>query len=352
MGRLHCAAVAGFLLGVSALAARSASAADPVADFYHGKTLHIVVGAAAAGGYDLVGRLIASRIGQHIPGNPSVVVENMTAGSGLAMANYLYNSAPRDGTAIGVPTNAMALEPRLKVLTRAGGSANFDITKFNWLGNAAQQPQVLFVWHAAGVRTAEDLKNTKLIIGALSIGSDSFVLPNVIDNMLGAQMQIVPGYEGHGDMFVAIERGEVQGYNDSFAGLIGNKPDWIRDKLVYILIQFGRERLASLPDVPTAVELAPDKIDKDALTFYSTKYDLAYTLIAPPDVPAERLTALRTAFDETMKDSEYIAGAKKIELPVNPLDAAAVTKIIDSVQATPQDVVDRMRELMVPKAAN
>jgi tripartite-type tricarboxylate transporter receptor subunit TctC len=142
----------------------------------------------------------------------------------------------------------------------------------------------------------------------------------------------------------------VQGYNDSFAGLIGNKPDWIRDKLVYILIQFGRERLASLPDVPTAVELASAKIDKDALAFYSTKYDLAYTLIAPPDVPAERLKALKTAFDETMKDPEYVAGAKTIELPVNPLDADAVTKIIDSVQATPQNVVDRMRELMTPKA--
>ncbi|HWG05563.1 MAG TPA: tripartite tricarboxylate transporter substrate-binding protein [Beijerinckiaceae bacterium] len=344
--------VAGFWLGLVAFACSKASHADSVADFYRGKTVHIFVGASAGGGYDLVARLIASRIGAHIPGNPNVVVDNMPAASGLAMANYLYNSAPRDGTSLGVPTNAMALEPRLKMLTRAGGTASFDITKFNWLGDAARQPQVLFVWHTAGIKTAEDLKTTKIVVAALSVGSDSFILPTVINNMLGTKMQIVPGYEGHGDTFVAIERGEVQGYNDSFAGLIGNKPDWIRDKLVYIPIQFGRERLAALPDVPTAVELAPDLLDKEALLFYSTKYDLAYTLVATPDVPADRLAALRDAFDATMQDADYIDNAKKIELPVNPLRADAVTKIIDSVQVTPQNVIDRMRELMIAKKAD
>src|ERR1019366_100380 len=135
--------------------------------------------------------IVASRIGLHIPGNPSVVVDNIPAASGLVMVNYLYNSAPRDGTTIGLPTNATALEPRLKVLTRAGGAANFDISKFSWLGTAAQQPQVLFVWHAAGVQTAADLKTTKIIEGALSVGSDSYVLPVVINNLLGAKMQIV-----------------------------------------------------------------------------------------------------------------------------------------------------------------
>lgn len=340
------------VLAGAVLAMPGAFAADSVADFYRGKTLHIAVGASAAGGYDLVGRIVASRIGLHIPGNPSVVVDNIPAASGLVMVNYLYNSAPRDGTTIGLPTNATALEPRLKVLTRAGGTANFDISKFAWLGTAAQQPQVLFVWHAAGVRSAADLKTTKIIEGALSVGSDSYVLPVVIDNVLDAKLQIVSGYEGHGDMFVAIERGEVQGYSDSFAGLVGNKPDWIKNGLVHILIQFGRERLPQLPDVPTAIELAAGQTDKDALRFYSYKYDIAYAFVAPPDVPAERVEALRTAFDETMRDPEYVAAAKRIQLPLNPLDGTAVTKIIDAIQATPQDIVDHMREKMVPKPAN
>ena len=337
---------AGLMLLAGIAISNIARAADSVADFYKGKTLHIVIGASAGGGYDLVGRTIGTRLNAFIPGNPSIVVDNMPAASGLVMANYLYNSAPRDGTAIAVPPNALALEPRLKVLTRAGGNANFDITKFNWLGTAARQPQVLFVWHKAGVQNVEDLKTTKVIVAALSVGSDSYVLPNVMNKLLGAKMQIVPGYEGHGDTFVALERGEVQGYNDAFAGLIGNKPDWVRDKLVHVLIQYGRERLPQLPDVPTAIEIAPTQIDKDALNFYASKYDLAYTLIAPPNVPAERIAALREAFDKTMKDPDYMAAAKRIELANNPLDGTAVTKIIESIQAAPQPVVDRMRELM------
>jgi tripartite-type tricarboxylate transporter receptor subunit TctC len=351
MGSSDRAALAALFIVTAALCAPPASAADAVADFYHGKIIHLVVAASAGGGYDLVSRTVASRLAAHIPGNPSIVVENMPAASGLVMANYLYNSAPRDGTTLGLPTNSTALEPRLKLLSRAGGAANFDISKFNWIGTAAQQPQVLFVWHTVPVQTAEDLKTTKVIMGALT-GSDSYTLPVVMNNVLGAKMEVITGYEGQGDTFVALERGEIQGHSAGLANLASAKPEWVRDKMVRILIQFGRERLAELPDVPTAIELAHDDLDKDMLRFFSYKYDIAYALITPSDVPAERLKALRTAFDETMKDPEYIAAAQRIKLPINPLDGDAVTKIIDQIQTTPQDVVDHMRQMMVPKPAN
>ena len=334
------------LMGLALVSIAKPAAADAVSDFYKGKTVRVYVGASAGGGYDLVARTIAQRMTAFIPGNPSMVVENMPAAGGLVMLNSFYNNAARDGTAVAVPTNALALEPKLKVLTRAGGTANFDVTKFNWLGTAARQPQVLFVWHKAGVQNVEDLKKTKTIIAALSPGSDSFILPNVMNKLLGAQMQIVPGYEGHGDTFVALERGEVQGYNDSYAGLAGNKPDWIRDKLVHILIQFGRNKLPQLPDVPTAIDVVKDPIDKEALAFYASKYDLAYTMITPPGVPAERIAALRTAFDQTMRDPEYQANAKKIELANNPLNGDEVTKLVNDIQQAPQGAVDRMRDLM------
>lgn len=155
-------------------------AADPVADFYHGKTIRLIVGSAAGGGYDIVGRVVASRLGAHIPGNPAVVVENMAGAGGLVMSNALYNSAPRDGTAIGLPTNAVPLEPRLKLLTRNGGTASFDIGKFGWLGSAAQQPQVLYVWHEVPVKTAADLKTTPVLMGTLGVGTDSYTLPLVM----------------------------------------------------------------------------------------------------------------------------------------------------------------------------
>ena len=345
------ALIAGFAL-CAVTAAPTAFAADPVADFYHGKTVHIVVGAAAGGGYDLVGRAIATRLGPHIPGNPNIVVENMPSAGGLTMANYLYNAAPKDGTMIGLPTNATALEPSLKVLTHAGGTANFDIAKFSWLGTAAQVPQVLFVWHTAGVETAQDLKATKVIMGALSAGSDSYLLPTVMNKILGAKMQVVPGYEGQSDTFIAMERGEIQGHSDGFAGLVGQHPDWVRDKLVRILIQFGRERLPQLPDVPTAIELATDPLDKDMLRFYSYKYDIAYALIAPPGIPSDRVEALRNAFAETMQDPQYQEAAQHIALPLNSLDSTAVTKIIDAIQSTPQNVVDYTRQMLVPKTAN
>ncbi len=346
MARFFKAAAA----GLTALTCMATGAiADEISDFYKGKTVRIFVGASAGGGYDLVARTIGQRLTAYIPGKPNIVVENVPAAGGLVMLNSFYNTAARDGTALAVPTNALALEPKLKVLTRAGGNASFDVTKFNWLGTAARQPQVLFFWHKAAVQSVNDLKTKQTIIAALSPGSDSYILPNVMNKLLGAQMKIVPGYEGHGDTFVALERGEVQGYNDSFAGLVGNKPDWIRDKLVHILIQYGRQRLPQLPDVPTAIEIVPEKIDKDALDFYASKYDLAYTMITPPGVPAERIVALRTAFDETMKDPQYIAAAKRIELATNPLNGAEVTKIVNDIQQAPQNVVDRMRDLMTVK---
>ena len=223
-------------------AAPAAAQTNAVADFYKGKTLRISVGASVGGGYDLVARIIANRIGAHIPGNPSVVVENIPSASGLVMANTLYNKAPRDGTTIGLPTNAIALEPRLKVLTRAGGEASFDVSKFAWLGVASRQPQILFFWNTAGIKTVEDLKTKPTIVAALSSGSDSFLLPTVINNMLGAKMKIVPGYEGHGDVFPALMRGEVQGYNNSLAGTISSNPEYIRNGTLNVVIQFGRSR--------------------------------------------------------------------------------------------------------------
>ena len=173
-----------------------------------------------------------------------------------------------------------------------------------------------------------------------------------MNKILDAKMQVVSGYEGQSDTFVAMERGEIQGHSDGFAGLIGQKPDWVRDKLVHILIQFGRTRLPQLPDVPTAVELASDELDKDMLRFYSYKYDIAYALIAPPTVPAERVDALRKAFAETMNDPQYKEAAQQIALPLNSLGGDAVTKIIDAIQTTPQNVVDHTRDMMTPKSAN
>jgi tripartite-type tricarboxylate transporter receptor subunit TctC len=339
----HLGFVAILVLG---LFAPGRAGADPIADFYHGRTIRLMIGASAGGGYDLVGRVVASRLAAHIPGNPAIVVDNIPAAAGLVMTNTLYNTAPRDGTAIGLPTNAIPLEPQLKLLTRGGGNASFDIGRFGWIGSAAQQPQVLFVWHDVPVKTAADLKTTPVLMGALGVGSDSYTLPQVMNAVMDAKMKIIPGYEGFSDTLVAMERGEIQGHSAGLANLMSTKPEWLRDGMVRILIQFGRERLPQLPDVPTAAELATDDLDRDMLRFYALKYDMAYTLITPPGVSPERLAALRTAFDDTMKDPEYIAAAKKISLPINPLTGDEVANLVAQIQAVPENVVERMREIL------
>jgi tripartite-type tricarboxylate transporter receptor subunit TctC len=341
---MRCAGFAAFL--VLGLFAGGSAGADPIADFYHGKTIRVMVGAPAGGGYDVVGRMIAAVMGKHVPGNPTFVVENIGSAAGLVMANTLYNTAPKDGTAIGLPTSAIPLEPRLQLLTRSGGTASFDIGKLGWIGSAAQQPQVLFVWHEAPAKTAADLKTNKILMGSLGVGSDSYILPLMMNEVMGAKMELVPGYQGFADTLVAIERGEIQGHSAGLANLASARPDWLADGKVRMLIQFGRERLPELPDVPTAAELATTDLDRQMLQFYSLKYNMAYTLIAPPGVPPERLAALRAAFDATMKDPEYMEAAKKAALPVNPLTGEEVTKLVAQIQDAPQAVVDRVHEIL------
>ena len=320
-----------------------ASAAD---DVFRGKTVKILIGATAGGGYDLVGRTVGNFIGRHIPGNPSVVVENMPAASGLVMGNYLYNSAPRDGTVLGLPTNAFPLEPRLKLLSRAGGTATFDINKFTWIGNAARQPQVLFMWHDAPVRTIEDLKTKPSIMGAISVGADSFTLPYILNALLPAKMKIVPGYPGLGETLLAMERGELHGHSAGLANILSAKPDWVKDGKLRVLAQFGLERQPELPDAPTGEELVQSREDKEMLRFFALKYELAYAFILPPGVPAERIAILQKAFDETMQDPDYLKAADLLALPRNAITSAQVTQIIRQISETPESTVSRLRTLL------
>ena len=331
---------------LAAFAAAPARAADAVEAFYRGKTIRLIVGAPAGGGYDLVGRTVAERLGAHIPGNPNVTVENMPAASSLVMSNYLYNSAPRDGTAIGVPSNALPLESRLHLLTRAGGALNFDFSKFIWIGNAARQPQVLFVWHDAPVKTVEDLKTFPALMGAISVGADSFTLPYVMNAVLPAKMKIIPGYAGIGETLLAMERGELHGHSAGLANIVSAKPDWIREGKLRVLAQFGLTRQPELPDVPTGDEIVDNPADKDMLRFFALKYELAYGFIAPPGVPGDRAAALKHAFDETMRDPLYIEAAARLSLPRNSTTSNEVDATIAKINATPEPVVARMRAIL------
>jgi tripartite-type tricarboxylate transporter receptor subunit TctC len=333
-----------------ALALSAAAQAEPVEDFYRGKTIELLIGGAAGGGYDLAGRTVANHIGRHIPGNPAIVVRNQPGATSLIMTNQLYNGAKRDGTVIGMPTSNIPLEQRLKLISPDGANVKFDIERFGWIGTPVQEPQVTWVWHTAPARSVDDLRNNVVRMGATTSSSDNSILPTIANRLLGTKMQTVTGYIGQNEINLAVERGEVQGNNTGLSNITVNRADWLRDGKVRILLQFGVERLAALPDVPTAVELASAEADRALLRFYAVKFSMARPLFAPPDVPADRLAALRAAFDATMKDPQYLDEARRIGLDVNPLDGEGIAALIRKVQGTPQPVVDRLRELLAAPA--
>jgi tripartite-type tricarboxylate transporter receptor subunit TctC len=332
------------LAGAVALAGKRASA--QTADFYRGKVIRMLIGAGAGGGFDIAGRLVAEHMPRHIPGNPSFVIENMQGGSSLPMTNYLYNSAPRDGTVMGMPNNGIPLEPRLKLLTRAGGTAAFDVTRLGWIGSSVRQTQVLFVWSTAPVRSLDDLKREKLIVGSEGISADNYLYPYMLNRLLGAQMNIVPGYPGQVEIFLAVERGELQACVTRYSTLLINQPGWLPQGKGRILLQFGATRMDELPDVPTAAEIMPTKESGELLSFFASKDDMASPLALPPDVPPARLQLLRDAFDATMRDPAYQAGTRKLGLDAGPLSGAELEALIDRLQATPETIVERLRALL------
>jgi tripartite-type tricarboxylate transporter receptor subunit TctC len=329
-----------------ALAASSAARSDPVADFYRGKTIELSIAGAAAGGYDVAARTVADHMSRHIPGNPTIVVRNMPGAAGLVVTNYLYNVAKRDGTAIGMPTSNIPIEPRLKLLSPDGSKLKFDLARFSWIGTPLQEPQVTWVWHTAPVTNVEELKTTPILMGATATSADNAILPLLDNELIGTKMKILTGYQGQNEINLAAERGEVQGNNTGLSNLTVNKAEWVTDHKVRILLQYGSERLPQLSDVPTAIELVTSDDDRAALRFYATKFALARPLLIPPDVPADRVAALQQAFADTMEDPRYLEEAQRIGLDTNWLGAKDVGDRIRDINETPQAVIDRLRDLL------
>ena len=327
------------------VALATAAQAQAVAEFYRGKTIRLIVGAAAGGGYDIPARLLASHMPRHIPGNPSMVVENMPGAASLIMTNYLYARAPRDGTAIGMPNNNLPLEPRLKLLSREGGNVAFDIAKFGWIGSPVQEPQVLVTLTSAAANFG-DLKARKVIVGSTGTSADNYTLPFMLNQILGTKMEMVTGYVGQNDIFLAMERGEVQGNSSGLTNFLVTKANWPREGKAKIVVQFGAERVPEIGDVPTAMELAPDAQTRDMFRVFGVKFRMARPIATPPEVPADRLKALQDAFEATMKDEAFLAEAKKIGLDVSPVGGAEITRLVGEIQTAPEPIMERLRQVL------
>ncbi len=338
LAALSCAAI--FQSGI-------AHAQTPTADFYRGKTIRIIAGAAAGAAYDFMARVLANHYGRYIPGQPAFIVENMPGAGSIIMLNYLANRAPQDGTAIGLALGGVIHEPRLNALSRDGKNVQFDATKFGWLGSPAQQPLIYVVWHQTPFVTFADLQKQEATFATTSRSGDNFVIPVFTNQALGTKLKLVQGYKGVNDIFHAMEQGEVQGTGMILASLLA-KQDWIRDRKARVLMQFGAGRNRLIPDVPTAIETLQDESAKTMLRIYAQKYSTTYPFLLPAGVPPERLTALQDAFDAAMKDERLIADARKFGIDIDPVRGVEIEKIVAEVATLPADIVDRLRGLINP----
>jgi tripartite-type tricarboxylate transporter receptor subunit TctC len=330
-----------FALGcaILALLASPAHAQEDVAAFYRGKQIRIVVGSAVGGGYDLFARAVARHIVDHIPGNPSAIVQNLPAAGGVVMVNQLFMVGPKDGTVIGAPINGIPTMPLLQP-----GAAQFHAGKLNWVGSTNREPYVAFLWHTAPVRTLADLQTTEVLVGATTPGTTMSDFPAITNDILGTRFKIVRGYQGTPQINLAIERGEVQGMGGiGWQSVKTQTPQWIAENKIRVIAQFGLKRNAELPDVPLMMDLAKTEADRAALNmmFGRTEYGRPYFL--PPDVPAERVQALRRAFDATMKDPAFLAEAAKLQLQVDPMTGEEVQALVAQLAETPAAVVSRVR---------
>jgi tripartite-type tricarboxylate transporter receptor subunit TctC len=311
------------------------SSAQSVADFYQGKTVKLIVGSDAGGGYDAYARVLAPYFGKHIPGSPVVVVQNMPGASGMRSANYLYEVAPKDGTVLAIFNQAM---PSYELTSREG--VRFKSAELNWIGTMSKVNSLFVTWHTTGVKTLEDAKKQKVILGALAEGGTMATYPALINQALGTQFHVVLGYQSGAAVDLAMERGEVQGRGSVvLASYEATRPDWLMEHKINILFQIGLEKEPKLPDVPLLIDLAKDPAQKQLFELASADTVLGRPIVAPQGMPQERVAALRKAFDETMQDPEFLAEVEKRRMEISPTSGEKVQAVIKSMLATPPDVV-------------
>jgi tripartite-type tricarboxylate transporter receptor subunit TctC len=342
--RIGAAALHLAILGLALVAFQAAPAiAEPVEEFYKGKTISLYIGFTQGGGYDVYARAVARFMGRHIPGNPAIVPRQMTGVGSLLAANNTYNTAPKDGTVLAtadqaIPVNEFVDDPGVR----------FRSDKFAWIGNPIADVNITLMWHASGIKTVEDAKSREITMGATAPPPNTSALyPRLMNTMLGTRFKIITGYPGGADVDLAMERGELHGRgSNAWATLKATRPDWVRDRKVNIITQIGLDRAKDLPEVPLLTELVKGEDDQALVRLLSATTSIGRPLFSTPDVPVDRVAALRHAFDETMKDPEFLAAAAKAGLDVQPISGAQLQTIVADMLATPKPVADRLKAVI------
>jgi tripartite-type tricarboxylate transporter receptor subunit TctC len=333
--RLMIGACSLWLLDPSAAGAQTS-------DFYRGKTIELDIGTSVGGGYDAYGRMLARYINRYIPGNPTIVPKNMEGAGSMRLANFLYNAAPKDGTAFGTINRGTGFDPLL-----GNKSGQFDATKFNWIGSTNNEVSVCVAWHTTGIATFADALTHELVVGATGPSADTYQFPKITNAVLGTRFKIITGYPGGNDVDLAMERGEVQGRCGwSWTSVKSLRRSWLEKKQINILYQMGLSKHRDLPDTPLVVDLAKTDEQRAILKLIFARQVMAWPFVAPPGVPKERVEILRRAFTDTMKDKDFLADADKAGLEITPVSGEEIQKLVQEIYDTPAAVVQKTTAML------
>lgn len=323
---------------VAALLATGDLAAQPVEQFFARKTVTITIGYTAGGSYDLYGRMIARHLGKHIPGAPTVIAQNMPGAGSLKAANYLYEVAPKDGTALGVIVESAALEQAL-----ANPAIQYDAAKFTYLGRVATSNNIFMQWHTARVQSLDDARRMETSLAGTGPGSIAETVPRLLNALTGTKFKLVSGYPASSEAMLAMERGEVEGASSSWAAIKVGKQDWLREKKIRIILQTTPERIAELPETPSLGEIGNTPEDKQVFALYASGSAIGRSLLAPPGIPADRVKALRDAFQAMVVDPEFVAELQRTNVELAPLPGEQVARLIMRTLSVPAAVRERAK---------
>ena len=338
--RCHAVVLAGlFYLGFGA----APVSADTVADFYAGKIVRLVVATPPGGPYDSYARLLARHLGPHIPGNPTIVVENMSGATGMMAASYVFARAPQDGTVLG---NLHNMLPLMEALGET--SVKLDPAAFNWLGNMTREVGDVVISTKSPVKTIEDAKRIEVVMGASSRTALAGIYPQVMNRVLGTRFRIVMGYDGNTGVDHALELGEVEGNaGDTWFSGTGRTYDWFKDGTIRVLVQIGT-RTPDLPDVPLLADLAGNDDDRKLLELFSSPYLIGKPTALGPGVPRERVVALKAAYSATMSDPEFLADAAQQGITIAPVSGEDLSALMRRIMGLPPDFLARARAIIEP----
>jgi tripartite-type tricarboxylate transporter receptor subunit TctC len=331
------------ILALAVIAAAAFPAhADPLEDFYKGRTITVLIGYSPGGSYDTAGRVLARYMGRYIPGNPSLLPQNMPGAGTLNLVNYLYNVSPKDGTTFGIFARGMAMEPLI-----GGTNAKFDATKLTWIGSAANEISLCATYQTSPVKTWTDALTKEFTVAGNGSGSDPDVFANVLRNRFGVKNRLISGYPGSAEISLAMERGEIDGRCGGQLTVIkSTRPQWLTGHKISVPILIAEKRSAEFPDTPTIMEFVKDEATRQQLELLMVAQNLDRPVMLPPGVPAARVEELRQAFEATMADADFHADVERKNLHVEPVRGADMAGALARAFSLPADVIAGAREMM------